>query len=106
MKGDASDETQILTFLKNTTAVGLLPVPHPILIRRYRATLHTHVWFHSFMWGVVFLHNMRPTMTWPQNAIRLFVVQHPATKQQQQQQQQQHQQQQQSTQQATSPSNK
>jgi hypothetical protein len=86
MKGDASDESQILTFLKNTTAVGLLPVPHPIFIRLYRATFQTHSWFHSFMWGVVFLHNMRPTMTWAQNAIRLFVVQQPATKPQPQSQ--------------------
>ena len=31
-----TDETEIIRFLQNGTLVGLLPVPHPILIRRYQ----------------------------------------------------------------------
>ena len=34
-----TDETEILRFLQNGTLVGLLPVPHPILIRRYQVII-------------------------------------------------------------------
>ncbi|KAK7070616.1 cell wall biogenesis protein, partial [Halocaridina rubra] len=32
-----TDESEILRFLQHGTLVGLLPVPHPILIRKYQA---------------------------------------------------------------------
>lgn len=31
-----TDESEILKFLQHGTLVGLLPVPHPILIRKYQ----------------------------------------------------------------------
>ncbi|KAJ1489412.1 Dymeclin, partial [Baffinella frigidus] len=34
--GNVNDETIVIDFLKTTTMVGLLPVPHPILIRKYQ----------------------------------------------------------------------
>jgi hypothetical protein len=40
-----TDESEILRFLQNGTLVGLLPVPHPILIRRYQANPGTSMWF-------------------------------------------------------------
>ena len=43
--------------IPNTTLVGILPVPHPITIRKYQANAYTRTWFTAFMWGVVFLRN-------------------------------------------------
>lgn len=31
-----TDESEIIKFLQHGTLVGLLPVPHPILIRKYQ----------------------------------------------------------------------
>jgi hypothetical protein len=39
--------------------VGLLPVPHPIVIRKYQANEYTSLWFTAFLWGVIFLRNQR-----------------------------------------------
>lgn len=50
-----TDESEILKFLQHGTLVGLLPVPHPILIRKYQANAGTATWFRTYMWGVVYL---------------------------------------------------
>uniref|UniRef100_A0AAY3ZZC1 Uncharacterized protein n=1 Tax=Denticeps clupeoides TaxID=299321 RepID=A0AAY3ZZC1_9TELE len=50
-----TDESEILKFLQHGTLVGLLPVPHPILIRKYQASAGTGMWFRTYMWGVVYL---------------------------------------------------
>ncbi|CAL1599846.1 unnamed protein product [Knipowitschia caucasica] len=69
-----TDETEILQFLQHGTLVGLLPVPHPILIRKYQANAATTAWFHTYMWGVVYLRNMDPPI-WYDTDIRLFEIQ-------------------------------
>jgi hypothetical protein len=51
------DEQEILNVLDEMTMVGLLPVPHPIVIRKYQPNQYTALWFTAFMWGVVFLRN-------------------------------------------------
>ena len=33
---NVKSEKEVLDYLKNGTLVGLLPVPHPILIRKYQ----------------------------------------------------------------------
>lgn len=50
-----TDESEILKFLQNGTLVGLLPVPHPILIRKYQPNYGTIMWFRTYMWGVIYL---------------------------------------------------
>eukprot|EP00057_Strongylocentrotus_purpuratus_P005045 XP_003730076.1 PREDICTED: protein HID1 [Strongylocentrotus purpuratus] len=50
-----TDESEILKFLQHGTLVGLLPVPHPILIRKYQANSGTTLWFRTYMWGVIYL---------------------------------------------------
>lgn len=50
VSGSSTDESQILEYLRNTTLVGLLPVPHPILIRRYQSNAATNLWFTTFMY--------------------------------------------------------
>lgn len=50
-----TDESEIIKFLQHGTLVGLLPVPHPILIRKYQANLATNTWFRTYMWSVIYL---------------------------------------------------
>lgn len=68
------DEAQVLEFIRETTMVGLLPVPHPIVIRKYQPNRYTSLWFSAFMWGVIFMHNQRVPL-FDGKAIRLFQVQ-------------------------------
>ena len=49
-----TDESEILRFLQHGTLVGLLPVPHPILIRKYQPNPGTAMWFRTYMWGVIY----------------------------------------------------
>jgi hypothetical protein len=53
------DEQEILDVLNEITMVGLLPVPHPIVIRKYQPNQYTALWFTAFMWGVIFLRNQQ-----------------------------------------------
>lgn len=69
-----TDESEIITFLQNGTLVGLLPVPHPILMRKYQPNAATSVWFRRYMWGLVFLRNTAPPI-WCETNIKLFEVQ-------------------------------
>ncbi|XP_061087601.1 protein HID1-like [Conger conger] len=69
-----TDESEILKFLQHGTLVGLLPVPHPILIRKYQANAGTSTWFRTYMWGVVYLRNVDPPI-WYDTDVRLFEIQ-------------------------------
>lgn len=53
------DEDAVMQFIKKTTMVGALPVPHAIITRRYQPNHYTALWFTTFLWGVVFLRNQR-----------------------------------------------
>jgi len=53
-----TDESEILKFLQHGTLVGLLPVPHPILIRKYQANSGTTMWFRTYMWGIIYLRSV------------------------------------------------
>jgi len=67
------DESEILAVLKDVTMVGLLPVPHAIVIRKYQPNQFTALWFTAFMWGVIFLRNQSLPM-FDGAAIELFQV--------------------------------
>ena len=69
-----TDESEILKFLQNGTLVGLLPVPHPILIRKYQANASTTSWFCTYMWGVIYLRNIDPPI-WYDTDVKLFDIQ-------------------------------
>uniref|UniRef100_A0A0N4ZBJ9 Protein HID1 n=1 Tax=Parastrongyloides trichosuri TaxID=131310 RepID=A0A0N4ZBJ9_PARTI len=62
-----TDEKEILKFLQNGTLVGLLPVPHPIVIRKYQANAGTKNWFRTYMWGIIFLLNNDPPIWYDTN---------------------------------------
>ena len=36
---NVTTEKEVLEYLKNGTLVGLLPIPHPILIRKYQVSV-------------------------------------------------------------------
>ncbi|ESN93547.1 hypothetical protein HELRODRAFT_88577 [Helobdella robusta] len=69
-----TDESEILKFLQHGTLVGLLPVPHPILIRKYQANSGTTMWFRTYMWGIIYLRNVNPPI-WYDTDIKLFEIQ-------------------------------
>ncbi|XP_022709473.1 protein HID1-like isoform X2 [Varroa jacobsoni] len=68
-----TDESEILKFLQHGTLVGLLPVPHPILIRKYQANAGTALWFKTYMWGVIYLRNTDPPI-WYDTHVQLFQI--------------------------------
>ncbi|KAH7646049.1 hid-1-like protein [Dermatophagoides farinae] len=69
-----TDENEILKFLQHGTLVGLLPVPHPILIRKYQTNIGTTIWFRTYMWGIIYLRNSDPPI-WYDTEVRLFEIQ-------------------------------
>lgn len=73
--GKKMDELTVIGFIRRTTMVGLLPVPHPIVIRKYQPNRHTSLWFTAFMWGVIFLHCQSSPKLFDGRAVRLFMVQ-------------------------------
>ena len=73
-KNAGVDEKAVVDFLKSTTMVGLLPVPHPIVIRKYQPNKFTCLWFTAFQWGVIFMHNQNVSLFDGKN-VKLFIVQ-------------------------------
>jgi len=69
----AVDESDLLKVLADITMVGLLPVPHPIIVRKYQPNQYTALWFTAFLWGVVFLRNQSPPV-FDGGAVQLFHV--------------------------------
>mmetsp|Transcript_34136 Transcript_34136/g.80336 ORF Transcript_34136/g.80336 Transcript_34136/m.80336 type:complete len:799 (-) Transcript_34136:211-2607(-) len=67
------DEQEILDVLRDIVMVGLLPVPHAIVIRKYQPNQYTALWFTAFMWGVIFLRNQSLPM-FDGQCIELFQV--------------------------------
>lgn len=72
-KSGVVDEAEILEVLHEITMVGLLPVPHAIVIRKYQPNQYTALWFTAFMWGVIFLRNQNLPM-FDGQCIELFQV--------------------------------
>jgi hypothetical protein len=50
-----TNEVEILEFLQNGTLVGLLPMPHPIVIRKQRAPIGPCIWLYSFVWSIIYV---------------------------------------------------
>eukprot|EP00055_Hartaetosiga_balthica_P008575 m.32387 g.32387 ORF g.32387 m.32387 type:complete len:816 (-) comp6381_c0_seq1:2700-5147(-) len=58
VKRGVTHEIEIVEFLKKGTLVGLLPVPHQIITRRYQGVGRSSAWFTSYMWSIIFLKNI------------------------------------------------
>ena len=72
-KNGVVDEIEILEVFKDITMVGLLPVPHAIVIRKYQPNQYTSIWFTAYMWGVIFLRSQKPPI-FDKECIELFQV--------------------------------
>jgi hypothetical protein len=48
-----------MDFIRSSTLVGLLPLPHPIAVRRYQSDRSgkTALWFIPFLWNIVLKKN-------------------------------------------------
>lgn len=60
--------------MANTVMVGILPVPHPILMRRYAANAYTSLWYTTFLWSTIFLHVGKAVPLWDATTINLFSI--------------------------------
>lgn len=60
IKGDSQDQNLIVDFLKKTTPVGLLPVPHRLIIRHFNTRKDANHWLRRSIWVTVYLRNMSP----------------------------------------------
>jgi hypothetical protein len=69
-RGRPIDEPEIIKFLQNGTLVGLLPVPHPIQIRKYRPNDGSTMWLRACTWGIIYV---RSTV-WTGTDIRLIKI--------------------------------
>jgi hypothetical protein len=65
----------LICWLTVVLQVGILPVPHPIVIRKYQPNRFTSLWFTAFLWGVVLLHNQAAPRLFDARGVRLFMVQ-------------------------------
>ena len=53
--------------------MGVLPLPHSILVRRYQPCVYTDTWFTTFLWSIIFMrHQLSPIFD--PSGIRLFTV--------------------------------
>jgi hypothetical protein len=68
-----ADEQVVMRFLEHSTMVGLLPVPHALVMHKYTANEFTQLWFTTFLWGVVFLRNQEFPI-YDSRKIRLFAI--------------------------------
>jgi len=66
-------QEEVIQYLRGSTMVGVLPVPHPIVIRTYEASNYTAMWFTSYLWGVIFTRSQSvPLFDWRQ--VRLVAI--------------------------------
>eukprot|EP00474_Spongospora_subterranea_P001333 CRZ01791.1 hypothetical protein [Spongospora subterranea] len=72
------EDSHIIAFFQSQTLVGIIPLPHPIIVRRYRPSKSTSVWFSSVIWGQIFLRNQKHVVFDPRS-IRLFAVSEPVS---------------------------
>jgi len=73
VSAQGGNEDKVIEFLRKSTMVGLLPVPHPIVIRRYQPNDFTTLWFTTYTWGIIFLRNQEIPV-WDGSKIKLFGI--------------------------------
>jgi len=75
-EGCALDQHAVFEHLKRTTMVGLLPLPHPIVLRSFMNNVHTNLWFCTYIWGVIFTrYDWRTLPLYDWKKIRLITIQ-------------------------------
>lgn len=64
---------RLLDVIKETTMVGLLPVPHQILVRKYVENANMNKWFTAYIWGTIYMRNQSPPL-FDSEKISLFTI--------------------------------
>eukprot|EP01063_Lacrimia_lanifica_P007373 TRINITY_DN14688_c0_g1_i1.p1 TRINITY_DN14688_c0_g1~~TRINITY_DN14688_c0_g1_i1.p1 ORF type:complete len:820 (+),score=328.03 TRINITY_DN14688_c0_g1_i1:89-2548(+) len=72
-KNNSTEEDAMLQYLSQTTMVGLLPLPHPILIRGFEATSYIYSYIEHWVWGLVYNAHSFPQV-FSGHHVRLFPV--------------------------------
>jgi len=70
---DSTTEEDVLLYLKRTTLVGLLPVPHTIILRNFHTNSHIDAFITTYIWGLIYLRTLNPPM-FDSAQIKLFTV--------------------------------
>jgi hypothetical protein len=68
------DDEDVIKFIRSTSVVGVLPVPHPILSRKYIPNEHTGLWFTTLAWSTVFISICNEVPVWDAEMIKLFSI--------------------------------
>jgi hypothetical protein len=58
VKRNARDERVIYDYLKQNTAVGLLPLPHQIIVRPFSPQARVFHYIGEYTWGMIFLRSL------------------------------------------------
>merc|ERR1712166_1200354 len=66
-------EASLLEVITTSTMVGLLPVPHQILVRKYVQNKNMNKWFTAYIWGTIYMHNQVPPI-FDSERIVLFTI--------------------------------
>eukprot|EP00698_Gefionella_okellyi_P013902 TRINITY_DN3844_c0_g1_i1.p1 TRINITY_DN3844_c0_g1~~TRINITY_DN3844_c0_g1_i1.p1 ORF type:complete len:808 (+),score=209.08 TRINITY_DN3844_c0_g1_i1:121-2544(+) len=56
------DESQVMRYIKDSTLVGVLPVPHRIVIRLFRSNLATDQQVSTLLWAIIYVRNNTPPL--------------------------------------------
>ena len=68
-------DAAVLQFVQSQTLVGILPLPHPIVVRRYVRNAATSAWFSKYIMGLVYLKSQHSQFRLFDGAkVRLFAL--------------------------------
>ena len=59
--------------MKQTTMVGLLPVPPPLVVRKLEISQESRIWEYVYTWGIIYLGN-RNYQIFDTDRIKLFAT--------------------------------
>ena len=67
------DDSQVVELIRKLSVIGILPVPHAIVIRQYAVNDQTRLWFTSYLWGTIFTGlQFMPFLDW--SRVRMIVL--------------------------------
>ena len=62
-------ELEVTSYIQTITLVGILPQPHPIIIRKFPSNLSISTWFSSYLYGTI-------CMNYNNNYVAIFDIEH------------------------------
>lgn len=73
MSSSTPSEDELLTFLKSTTPIGMIPSMHMILVKTFSTTPQIRTFINVYLYGLMYVRHMNPPLFSPQK-IRLFRI--------------------------------